>query len=151
MQLGLIGLGRMGQIVVERTIAAGHEVVAFDLDEDAVAAAADAGADPADSIDDFVDRLADDKRIWLMVPAGEAVDVTLEELESHLDGDDIVVDGGNSNFEDSVRRAEACPRRISTAARPAAPPVPNSASLMVGGPQWAYDEFESVRRRRDRS
>src|SRR6056297_4311938 len=85
MQLGVIGLGRMGRIVVDRTLAAGHDVVAFDLDDEAVASAADAGADPADSLADFVDQLGSDKRIWLMVPAGEAVDVTLEELEGHLD------------------------------------------------------------------
>ncbi|WP_226480598.1 phosphogluconate dehydrogenase (NAD(+)-dependent, decarboxylating) [Natrinema amylolyticum] len=145
MQLGLIGLGRMGQIVVDRTLAAGHDVVAFDLDEEAVATAADAGADPAASIDDLVDRLGADKRIWLMVPAGEAVDVTLEELESHLEGDDIVVDGGNSYFEDSVRRAESCPAAYldcGTSGGPAGAEL--GFSLMVGGPEWAYEAFEPI-------
>ncbi|OAQ52200.1 hypothetical protein HTG_11305 [Natrinema mahii] len=145
MQLGVIGLGRMGQIVVDRTLAAGHDVVAFDLDEEAVATAADAGATPADSIDDLLERLGADKRIWLMVPAGEAVDVTLEELEPHLDGDDIVVDGGNSYFEDSVRRAESCPAAYldcGTSGGPAGAEL--GFSLMVGGPQWAYDELEPV-------
>ncbi len=145
MQLGVIGLGRMGQIVVDRTLAAGHDVVAFDLDEEAVATAADAGATPADSIDDLVDRLGAEKRIWLMVPAGEAVDVTLEELEPHLDGDDIVVDGGNSYFEDSVRRAESCPAAYldcGTSGGPAGAEL--GFSLMVGGPQWAYDELTPV-------
>ncbi|SEW15213.1 phosphogluconate dehydrogenase (NAD(+)-dependent, decarboxylating) [Natrinema salifodinae] len=145
MQLGLIGLGRMGQIVVERTLAAGHDVVAFDLDEAAVATAAEAGADPADSIDDLTNQLGADKRIWLMVPAGEAVDVTLEELESHLDGDDVVVDGGNSYFEDSVRRAESCPAAYldcGTSGGPAGAEL--GFSLMVGGPEWAYEELEPV-------
>ncbi len=108
MHLGVIGLGRMGQIVVDRVLEAGHDVVAFDLEPEAVATAADAGAEPADSVPDLADELGEEKRIWLMVPAGEAVDATLEELEPHLDGDDVVVDGGNSYFEDSVRRAEAC-------------------------------------------
>ena len=145
MQLGLIGLGRMGQIVVDRTLAAGHEVVAFDLDEEAVATAADAGADPADSLADLVDKLGSEKRIWLMVPAGEAVDVTLEELEPHLDEDDVVVDGGNSYFEDSVRRAESCPAAYldcGTSGGPAGAEL--GFSLMVGGPRWAYDELEPV-------
>ncbi|ELZ18954.1 6-phosphogluconate dehydrogenase-like protein [Natrinema thermotolerans DSM 11552] len=145
MQLGVIGLGRMGQIVVDRTLAAGHDVVAFDLDEEAVATAADAGATPADSIDDLLERLGADKRIWLMVPAGEAVDVTLEELAPHLDGDDVVVDGGNSYFEDSVRRAESCPAAYldcGTSGGPAGAEL--GFSLMVGGPQWAYDELEPV-------
>ncbi|NUB89692.1 decarboxylating 6-phosphogluconate dehydrogenase [Haloterrigena sp. SYSU A558-1] len=145
MQLGVIGLGRMGQIVVDRTLEAGHDVVAFDLDAEAVATAADAGAEPAESIADLTDRLGDDKRIWLMVPAGEAVDATLEELESHLGGDDVVVDGGNSYFEDSVRRAASCPAAYldcGTSGGPAGAEL--GFSLMVGGPEWAYDELTPV-------
>ncbi|MWV38318.1 phosphogluconate dehydrogenase (NAD(+)-dependent, decarboxylating) [Natrialba sp. INN-245] len=143
MHLGVIGLGRMGQIVVDRVLEAGHDVVAFDLEPEAVATAADAGAEPADSVPDLADRLGEAKRIWLMVPAGEAVDVTLEELEPHLDGDDVVVDGGNSYFEDSVRRAEACSAAYldcGTSGGPAGAEL--GFSLMVGGPEWAYDELE---------
>ncbi|MFB6093927.1 MAG: NAD(P)-binding domain-containing protein, partial [Halanaeroarchaeum sp.] len=77
MEIGVIGLGRMGQIVVDRTIAAGHDVVAYDIDEEAVAAAAEAGGTPADSIADVAARLDDDRRIWLMVPAGDPVDAAL--------------------------------------------------------------------------
>ncbi|QFU82555.1 phosphogluconate dehydrogenase (NAD(+)-dependent, decarboxylating) [Natronorubrum aibiense] len=145
MQLGVIGLGRMGQIVVDRTLEAGHDVVAFDLEPEAVATAADAGAEPADSVDDLVDRLGDDKHIWLMVPAGAAVDATLEELEGHLDEDDVVVDGGNSYFEDSVRRAESCAAAYldcGTSGGPAGAHL--GFSLMVGGPEWAYDELSPV-------
>ncbi|QSX00259.1 phosphogluconate dehydrogenase (NAD(+)-dependent, decarboxylating) [Haloterrigena alkaliphila] len=145
MQLGVIGLGRMGQIVVDRALEAGHDVVAFDLDAEAVATAADGGAEPADSVADLADRLGDEKRIWLMVPAGEAVDATLEELESHLDSDDVVVDGGNSYFEDSVRRAEACPAAYldcGTSGGPAGAEL--GFSLMVGGPAWAYEELTPV-------
>ncbi|MEF8856937.1 MAG: NAD(P)-binding domain-containing protein, partial [Haloplanus sp.] len=80
MQLGVIGLGRMGRIVVDRVLDAGHEVVAFDIDEDAVAAAADEGAEPTESIPDLAERLGAEKRIWLMVPAGDAVDAALGEL-----------------------------------------------------------------------
>ncbi|ELZ05101.1 6-phosphogluconate dehydrogenase-like protein [Natrialba aegyptia DSM 13077] len=145
MQLGVIGLGRMGQIVVERALAAGHDIVAFDLDPEAVATAADAGAEPADSISDLTDRLDTDKRIWLMVPAGEPVDATLDELDPHLDETDIVVDGGNSYFEDSVRRADACPAAYldcGTSGGPAGAEL--GFSLMIGGPTWAYDELEPV-------
>ena len=145
MQLGVIGLGRMGQIVVERSLAAGHDVVAYDLDPGAVATAADAGGVPAESIADLADRLGDEKRLWLMVPAGEAVDATLEELEPFLDSDDVVVDGGNSSFNDSVRRAEACPAAYldcGTSGGPAGAEL--GFSLMVGGPEWAYDELTPV-------
>ncbi|SFH03340.1 6-phosphogluconate dehydrogenase [Halopelagius inordinatus] len=145
MQLGVIGLGRMGQIVVNRVVDAGHEVVAFDLDAEAVATAADAGATPAESVADLADRLGDDKRIWLMVPAGAAVDATLDELASHVDEDDVVVDGGNSHFEKSVGRAEttdAAYLDCGTSGGPAGAEL--GFSLMVGGPQWAYDEMTPV-------
>ena len=145
MQLGVVGLGRMGQIVVDRVLAAGHDVVAFDLDAAAVAAAADAGATPADDLDDLTDRLGDDKRLWLMVPAGDAVDATLDELEPHLTRNDVVVDGGNSHFEASVRRAESTPAAYldcGTSGGPAGAEL--GFSLMIGGPEWAYASMTPV-------
>jgi len=145
MQLGVIGLGRMGRIVVDRTLDAGHDVVAFDLDEHAVADAADAGAEPAESVTDLADRLGANKRVWLMVPAGDAVDAVLDDLEPSLDGDDVVVDGGNSYFEDSLRRADATDAAYldcGTSGGPAGAEL--GFSLMVGGPQWAYDELAPV-------
>jgi 6-phosphogluconate dehydrogenase len=150
----------MGQIVVERVLADGHDVVAFDLDAEATAAAAEAGAEPADSVEDLCDRLDDraadaeptagsadatGKRIWLMVPAGDAVDATLDELEPHLSAEDTVVDGGNSHFEDSVRRAEATDASYldcGTSGGPAGAEL--GFSLMIGGPQDAYTDLEPV-------
>jgi 6-phosphogluconate dehydrogenase len=145
MQLGVIGLGRMGRIVVDRVLDANHDVVAFDLDPEAVASAAEAGAEPADSPVDVLDRLGDQRRVWLMVPAGEAVDATLDELAPHLEPDDVVVDGGNSHFEASVRRAErvdAAYLDCGTSGGPAGAEL--GFSLMVGGPEWAYDELTPV-------
>jgi 6-phosphogluconate dehydrogenase len=148
----------MGRIVVDRVLAAGHEVVAFDLDAEATAAAADAGAEPADSVTDLCDRLEDgdddasdaagdpvNRRIWLMVPAGDAVDATLDELEPHLTDADVVVDGGNSHFEDSVRRAEgtdAAYLDCGTSGGPAGADL--GFSLMIGGPADAYEAMEPV-------
>ena len=145
MELGVVGLGRMGRIVVDRVLDAGHEVVAFDVDADAVAEAAAAGATPADSLPDLAERLGESKRLWLMVPAGDAVDAALEELEPHLSGEDIVVDGGNSHFEDSVRRAEATDAAYldcGTSGGPAGAEL--GFSLMIGGPAAAYDELTPV-------
>jgi 6-phosphogluconate dehydrogenase len=145
MQLGVVGLGRMGRIVAERTLDAGHEVVAFDVDETAVADATDAGAEPADSISDLANQLDDVKRIWLMVPAGKATDTALADLESQLDDDDIVVDGGNSHFEESVRRAESTPAAYldcGTSGGPAG--AKRGFSLMIGGPEWAYEELTPI-------
>jgi 6-phosphogluconate dehydrogenase len=145
MQLGVIGLGRMGRIVVDRVLAAGHEVVAFDLDDDAVAAAADAGASPADSTADLVEQLPEQRRIWLMVPAGDAVDATLAELDPLLDGEDVVVDAGNSHFERSLERAEATAAAYldcGTSGGPAGAEL--GFSLMVGGPEAAYEAMVPV-------
>jgi 6-phosphogluconate dehydrogenase len=149
MHVGVVGLGRMGQIVVERLLDAGHEVVAFDLDSDARDTAADAGATATETLDALVDRLetAGDGtvRLWLMVPAGEAVDATLAELEPRLDSDDVVVDGGNSHFEDSLRRAEATDAAYldcGTSGGPAGAEL--GFSLMIGGPAAAYQRLEPV-------
>lgn len=145
MQLGVIGLGRMGRIVMERTLNAGHDVVAYDVAGEALESAAEVGAEPADSVADLAERLGDEKRIWLMVPAGEPVDAALEDLKPHLDGNDIVVDGGNSYFEDSVRRAETTPAAYldcGTSGGPASAEL--GFSLMVGGPEWAYEALIPV-------
>jgi 6-phosphogluconate dehydrogenase len=145
MQLGVIGLGRMGRIVATRVLDAGHDVVAYDVDETAVAGIADAGGEPADSIPDLVDRLGARRRIWLMVPAGDPVDAALGELDGHLDGEDVVVDGGNSHFEDSVRRAgatDAAYLDCGTSGGPAS--AERGFSLMIGGPTWAYETLEPV-------
>jgi 6-phosphogluconate dehydrogenase len=148
MQLGVIGLGRMGQIVVDRCLEAGHDVVAFDLSAEATATAATAGATPAESVADVCDRLdgsGDDKRLWLMVPAGDPVDATLADLEPHLDADDVVVDGGNSRFHDSVRRAEATDAAYLDCGTSGGPASAEAGfSLMIGGPEWAYEELTPV-------
>jgi 6-phosphogluconate dehydrogenase len=145
MELGVIGLGRMGQIVVDRCLDAGHDVVAFDIDDEAVKQAATDGARPADSIEAVCDQLGEKQQIWLMVPAGEAVDAALDELDGHVDGDDIVVDGGNSHFEESVRRAErtaAAYLDCGTSGGPAGAEL--GFSLMIGGPEWAYERMTPI-------
>ena len=145
MHLGVIGLGRMGRIVVDRVLADGHDVVAFDLDDEAVASAAEAGATPADSIAELVGALPERKRVWLMVPAGEAVDAALSDLDPLLDDEDIVVDAGNSHFERSIERGEtlgAAYLDCGTSGGPAGAEL--GFSLMVGGPAAAYEEMVPV-------
>jgi len=145
MELGVVGLGRMGRIVVDRCLDAGHDVVAFDIDADAREDAASAGATAADSLAALADEFGDEKRVWLMVPAGDPVDAALEELAPHLGSEDVVVDGGNSHFEDSTRRAEShefAYLDCGTSGGPAGAEL--GFSLMVGGPEWAYDELMPV-------
>jgi 6-phosphogluconate dehydrogenase len=145
MELGVVGLGRMGQIVAERVLDDGHDVVAYDVDRNPVDDIADAGARPAETLGELVDKLGEDKRLWLMVPAGDPVDMALDDLEDSLDGDDIVIDGGNSYFEDSVRRAESTDAAYldcGTSGGPAGADL--GFSLMIGGPAWAYEECTPV-------
>jgi 6-phosphogluconate dehydrogenase len=105
MRIGVVGLGRMGGAIVARLRRAGHEVVAFDLTAEAVAAAAAEGASGADSLAALVAALDPPRRVWLMLPAGDPVEQTLTELTELLDPGDVVADGGNSRFHDTRRRA----------------------------------------------
>jgi 6-phosphogluconate dehydrogenase len=104
MQLGMIGLGRMGANMVKRLMRAGHECVVFDMSPESVKKLAAEGATGADSMKDFVQKLKAPRAVWLMVPAA-VVDHTLEELTHLLAKDDIVIDGGNSHYIDDIRRA----------------------------------------------
>ncbi|MDR5656598.1 decarboxylating 6-phosphogluconate dehydrogenase [Halodesulfurarchaeum sp. HSR-GB] len=145
MELGVIGLGRMGQIVVDRVLDAGHDVVAFDIDEAARASADEMGAETVDSIPAVAESLSPTRYVWLMVPAGDPVDAALDELAPHLDADDVVIDGGNSHFEDSIDRAERIePTYLDcgTSGGPAGAEL--GFSLMVGGEKGAYDDLEPV-------
>ncbi len=105
MQLGMIGLGRMGANMVRRLMRDGHDAVVFDMSPDAVAQLAGEGATGGASLEDFVSKLAKPRAVWLMVPAA-VVDQTLDALLPLLDADDVVVDGGNSNYRDDQRRAK---------------------------------------------
>jgi 6-phosphogluconate dehydrogenase len=105
MQLGMIGLGRMGANMVRRLEKNGHQCVVFDRTPASVKQLASEGATGSSSIDDFVAKLSKPRAVWLMVPAG-VVDATLHELAPKLDVGDIVIDGGNSYYIDDIRRAK---------------------------------------------
>lgn len=106
MQIGMIGLGRMGAGLVERLLAGGHECVVFDANTTAVRDLEGAGAIGADSPADLASRLVAPRAIWVMVPAA-AVATVVDALAEHLEPDDIIIDGGNSFYRDDVDRAEA--------------------------------------------
>src|SRR5437667_120852 len=105
MQVGMIGLGRMGANMVRRLLRGGHECVVHDVSPEAVQALAREGAVGAVSLDDLAARLAKPRVVWLMVPAA-VVDATLRDLVSRLAGGDVVVDGGNSYYRDDIERAK---------------------------------------------
>jgi 6-phosphogluconate dehydrogenase len=107
MQLAMIGLGRMGGNMVRRLVQGGHELIVYDQSADAVKQHVGQRAKGAKDVADVVRQLTPRRIVWIMVPAGAPVDSTIEQLVPHLAKGDIVIDGGNSNFSDSLRRAEA--------------------------------------------
>ena len=112
MQLGMIGLGRMGANMVRRLIKKGHNCVVFDRSPQAVSELVKDNATGADSLADFVKKLEKPRTVWLMVPAA-VVDQTIADLLPHLEADDILIDGGNSYYVDDIRRAkDLAPKRI---------------------------------------
>jgi 6-phosphogluconate dehydrogenase len=105
MQLGMIGLGRMGANMVRRLLRAGHQGVVYDRSASSVSALAGEGAVGASSLDDLVKKLSKPRHVWLMVPAA-VVDATIKDLSTRLEPDDTIIDGGNSYYIDDIRRAQ---------------------------------------------
>ena len=113
MELGMIGLGKMGGFMSERLIRGGHRVIGFDRDPAVVQKLAEKGAISANSLDNIISQLKAPRAIWLMVPAGDPVDQTIAALVPHLAPGDTIIDGGNSYYKDSMRRAAAlAPKKI---------------------------------------
>src|ERR1700728_1539646 len=106
MQLGMIGLGRMGSNLVRRLMHDGHHCVAFDVNPDAVKGLPAVGGTGATTLAVFVAALVQPQNIWIMVPSG-VVDSTLEQLAPLLDADDVIIDGGNSYYRDDITRSKA--------------------------------------------
>ena len=106
MQVGMIGLGRMGSGMTMRLLQGGHQVTVYDRSADAVTALAGHGATGAASLEDLGQKLKAPRIFWLMIPAGAPVDDTIQRLQDTVAPGDIIIDGGNSNYKDSIRRAE---------------------------------------------
>lgn len=107
MELGMIGLGKMGGFMVERLVRGSHKVIGLDRDPAAVARVVAKGAAGADSIEKLVAQLKPPRAVWIMVPSGKPVDDTIDSLVPHFAADDAIIDGGNSYYRDSVRRGAA--------------------------------------------
>jgi 6-phosphogluconate dehydrogenase len=111
MQLGMIGLGRMGGNIVRRLMKHGHTAVAYDKDAKAVAAIAAEGAQGAGALEDFVAKLSKPRVAWVMLPAGKITELTIEALSKLLERGDVIIDGGNTFWQDDVRRGKALKER----------------------------------------
>ena len=147
MQLGMIGLGRMGANMVRRLTKNGHECVVYDHNAKTVEAIAKEKATGASSLDDFVARLKTPRAVWLMVPAG-VVDATLEQLAPKLAKGDTIVDGGNSYYVDDIRRAKALAGRgidyIDAGTSGGVWGLERGYCLMIGGPKGAVQRLDPV-------
>ena len=148
MQIGMIGLGRMGGNMVQRILNGGHEVVAFDPNEQARNTAEAAGAVTVTSIGDLASELASPRAVWSMVPAGDITETTINNVADALSSGDTILDGGNSNYKDSVRRAKALKERgitfLDVGTSGGIWGLAEGYSLMIGGDKDAYDRLEPI-------
>jgi 6-phosphogluconate dehydrogenase len=147
-QLGMVGLGRMGGNMTQRLIEHGHEVVAFDRNADTVAAAESEGAIGALQLADLVAKLTPPRAVWIMVPSGEPTRATIDELLELLDPGDTIVDGGNSRYTDAVAHAARLQGRgiafVDAGVSGGVWGLKNGYCLMVGGPDDAVTRLEPI-------
>ncbi len=148
MQLGMVGLGRMGANMVRRLMRDGHECVVYDLDQRNVSRLADEGAIGTASLDEFADRLTRPRAAWVMVPAGAPTDDAVRALAERFDADDVIVDGGNSYFKDDLRRsgqlAEKGIMYVDVGVSGGVWGLERGYCLMIGGPDEAFVRLEPV-------
>jgi 6-phosphogluconate dehydrogenase len=148
MQLAMIGLGKMGGNMVERLMRNGHSVVAFDRDPAVVSKYQGLGAAPAKDLAEVASQLASPRVVWIMVPAGKPVDSTIDTLLPHLSKGDILIDGGNSMYKDSIARAERLAAQgigfIDSGTSGGIWGLANGYCLMVGGDREAVAHCEPI-------
>jgi 6-phosphogluconate dehydrogenase len=148
MQLGMVGLGRMGANLSRRLMRAGHEVVAFDVDPRAVAALAQDGAVGVASLEAMVATLSAPRVVWLMLPHGAITEDSVEAMALRLQPGDILIDGGNSHFHDDVRRAKALASRgiryLDVGTSGGVHGLERGYCLMIGGERGAFEHLDPV-------
>lgn len=148
MELGMIGLGKMGANMAERLLRGGHRVVGFDLDADAVQRLVERGGEGAESLEALVSTLPQPRIVWLMVPAGDPVDATLDRLLPLLGSGDVVVDGGNSHYRDTIRRGDKAGARevafVDCGTSGGVWGLSEGYSMMVGGDEATIGELRPI-------
>ncbi len=148
MELGMIGLGRMGGNMAQRLVTGGHRVVTFDRDPNAVTASHGFGSEGASSLEDVVSRLTAPRALWIMVPAGQATEDIISALAQLLNPGDAILDGGNANYKDSMRRAEKLSVQgidfIDVGTSGGIWGLTEGFSLMVGGNEVAVTRLEPI-------
>jgi len=148
MQLGMIGLGRMGANMVRRLMGGGHECVVFDLSAENVKQLAGEGATGSDSLDDFIGKLSQPRAVWIMVPAGNATEKTVNDLAARLEARDTIIDGGNSNYKDDARRAMALREKkinyVDVGTSGGVWGLERGYCMMIGGPGEAVQYLDPI-------
>jgi 6-phosphogluconate dehydrogenase len=147
-QLGMIGLGRMGANMVRRLMKAGHQCVVFDMNADAVKKLAAEGATGASSLADFVKKLTKPRAAWVMVPCGSPTEKTVQALAEHMESGDAIIDGGNSYFKDDVARAKALKPLgidyLDCGTSGGVWGLERGYCLMIGGPKAAVQRLDPI-------
>jgi 6-phosphogluconate dehydrogenase len=148
MELGMVGLGRMGANMVRRLMRDGHRLVVYDVDPEAVSTLAGEGAEGADSLQDLAAKLNAPRSVWVMVPAGEITEKTIENVAAALDSGDAIVDGGNSYYRDDIRRAAKLAGKgldfVDCGTSGGVFGLDRGYCLMIGGPDGAVERLDPV-------
>ena len=144
----MVGLGRMGGNMAQRLLKSGHRVVTYDRSAEAVTASQSQGAIGASSLEDLVGRLAAPQAVWVMVPAGQPTEDTIDSLIPLLSAGDTILDGGNANYKDSMRRAEKLEGHgidfMDVGTSGGIWGLAEGYSLMIGGEKEAYQRLEPI-------
>jgi 6-phosphogluconate dehydrogenase len=148
MQLGMVGLGRMGANMTRRLMRGGHQLVVSDLSADAVKGLAGEGAAASSSLQDLVSKLTAPRAAWVMVPSGDATEKTVQTLLGSMQAGDTIIDGGNSYFKDDVRRAKLCASQgvhyIDVGTSGGVWGLERGYCMMIGGPNEAVQRLDPI-------
>src|SRR3984885_9100344 len=147
MELGIVGLGRMGANMARRLMRDGHKIVAYDVNPDAVTTLAGEGAEGASSLEDLASKLSAPRSVWVMVPAGEITESTVAAVAAALESGDAIVDGGNSYYRDDIRRAAKVGEQgidyIDCGTSGGVFGLDRGYCLMIGGPDGSVERLDS--------
>ncbi|MBV9406340.1 MAG: NAD-binding protein, partial [Acidobacteriaceae bacterium] len=148
MQLGLVGLGRMGANMVRRLQHGGHKCAVFDLNAENVKKLTAEGAEGASSLEDLVKKLAKPRAVWVMVPAGKPTETTVQTLAAAMESGDTIIDGGNSFYKDDIRRACELKKRgidyMDAGTSGGVWGVERGYCLMIGADEAAFQRLEPI-------
>src|SRR5271167_3460525 len=148
MQLGMVGLGRMGANMTRRLMRGGHTLVVSDLSADAVKGLAGEGAVASSSLDDLVSKLTAPRTTWIMVPSGDPTEKTVQALLGSMQAGDTIIDGGNSFFKDDVRRSKICAAKgvhyVDVGTSGGVWGIDRGYCMMIGGPKETVQRLDPI-------